>query len=576
MTELDLHWTAEDPDLGIPSEGVCCKDISEIIERIREVKDTVKKINLNNQLSLTEVPAVLGECTQLEELNISHTKLTEIPEYIFTLPNLRVLSCCCNALFQFPKNIFKAEKLEKLHIRINKEWAFPAEVCSLQNLKILTADLYSHSALPENMGSLQNLEELTLVTKYDEGDVPSLPESFRRHDALKKLTINDPFYRKRKNFDLASAAQTLSSCNEIEFIKLSGVAVGYGHQHLSSLTRLKELELRHLLVEGNIFDSISCLHNLEKLDIWGSEFRITEIPDIFGSMKQLRSFSFAGNIVLELPPSIYELDNLVSLEIGSTGISVIDEKIINLKNLTNLQLYDNILEKLPNSVFSLPRLKILNIEENIFNSGSIAAIREKLKALAAKGQRIQFLFEGQGHRQMVKKLRALKNIEKMDTPVYARYCQNAVFENPYAIKYIDKLKLHNTKFYQDICIAAVKKTCSAMENIDIDTLGKSSYFSVCMEAAGSHDIGNAFNLIKKELLADNEYIQVCVKAALHNKSPIFLDNFNSEYFNKHFSREIYERLCWIAVLHYPPVISKMENPTKELYDIAVEYTKKHG
>jgi Leucine-rich repeat (LRR) protein len=414
--------------------------MDEIIRHISEAKDTVKNINLNNQLSLTEVPAVLGDCIQLEELNISHTKLKEIPDFVFILPNLRVLSCCCSALSQFPKNISKAQKLEKLHIRINKEWTFPGEVCSLQNLKILIADLYTSSALPENMGDLQNLEELALVTKYDEGDVPSLPESFSNHDVLKKLTINDPFYKKRKNFDLASAAQILSSCNALEFLKLSGIAVGEGHQYLSSLTGLKELELRHLLIEGNIFDSISSLHNLEKLDIWGSEFKITEIPDIFGGMKQLRSFSFAGNMVFELPPSIYSLNNLVSLEIGSTGISRLDEKIANLKNLKNLQLYDNILEKLPISVFNLPQLKILNIEENIFSPGEIAAIREKLKALDAKGHKIQFLFEGQGHRQMVKRLRALKNIDKMDTAVYARYCHNAALENPYALKYINKSK----------------------------------------------------------------------------------------------------------------------------------------
>jgi hypothetical protein len=576
MEELDLHWTEEDADLGIHSDGVFCENMGEITARISEVKDTVKKINLNNQLSLTEVPAVLGSCLLLEELNISHTKLKEIPDFLFELPRLRSLSFCCNALWQFPKSISNAQKLERLHVRINKGWDFPKEICSLENLKILTVDLYSSSDLPHNMGEMRNLEELILVAKYDEGAVPSLPKSFKGHDALKKLMVHDPFHKTRKDFDLDSAAHILSSCGALETLKLSGVAVGKGHRALSSLKNLKELELRHLIVEGdeNIFKSVSSLHNLEKLDVWGSEFKINEIPDIFAGLKELLSFSFAGNIVLELPPSVYSLDKLVSLEIGSTGISAIDEKIGNLKTLERLQLYDNILERLPASVFSLPRLKILNIEENVFNPREIAAIKETLKALAAKGQKVEFLFDGQGHRQMVKRLRALRNVDRMDTAVYGKYCYNAALENPYSIKYIDKDKLKNTKFYFDACTAAVKKNCFALENVDMETLGKQHYFNVCMEASCSHEIGNAFNLIRQDALTDSEYIQVCISAALHNRSNAFLEYFNNEAFSKRFSREIYERLCWAAVLHYPPVISKMVNPTKELHDLAVKLAKK--
>lgn len=575
MEELDLHWTNEEPDLRISAEGVYCKDFNEVAARIAEVKDTVKKINLNNQPGLTEIPLVLGDCTLLEELNISHTRLNEIPAFLFSLPNLRILSCCCSFLSQFPKGISNLQKLEKLHVRINKDWAFPKEICSLQNMKFLTVDFYNPAELPDNFGDLQNLEELTLVTKYNEGDIPSFPKTISRLGALKKLFINDPFYNKnRKNFDLAAAVKALSSCGELKILKLSGIAVGKGHKGLSTLTGLKELELRHMVVEGDVFDSIAPLHNLEKLDIWGSEFKITEMPDIFNNMKELRYFSMAGNMILNLPPSVYNLEKLVSLEIGSTGISALDEKIANLKNLENLQIYDNILEKLPDSIFKLPRLKILNIEENAINQREIALIQEKLDSLAAKGQKIQFLFERQGQRQMVKKLRALRNIDKMDTALYARYCYNAAVENPYAIKYIDKSKLQNTKFYAEICIAAVKKTCFALENIDLETLEKSFYFFVCMEAACSPDIGNAFNLIKHDLLTDDEYIQICIAAALHNRSAAFIDFFNSEAFTKRFSREIYERLCWVAVLHYPPAIVKMENPTRELLAIASRHAKK--
>jgi Leucine-rich repeat (LRR) protein len=574
MEKLDLHWKDEDPDLGIAPEGVHCKDMDEIISHISEVKDTVKIINLDNQRALKEIPAILKECELLEEINISHTDIKEIPEFLFTLPNLRSLSCCCRGLLQPPKGFSKAEKLEYLHIRINKDWVIPDEISSLENLKVLIIDLYSAAALPENLGSLKNLEDLTLAIKYDEGAVPSLPSSFNGAPALKRLSINDPFYKKRKSFDLENAGGILSSCLHLESLKLSGLAVGKGHKSLSLLTSLRILELRHLLVEGNIFDSIAGLNKLEEMDIWGSEFKITEIPDIFANLQQLEKFSFAGNMVLELPPSIYNLAKLKTLEIGSTGISVLDEKIGRLKSLEKIHIYDSILEKLPDSIYSLPSLKVLNIEENIYSSNEIASIKEKLKALEQKGQTIEFSYDGQGHRQMVKKLRAININSTMDNVIYVKHCFNAINENPYAIKYVSKDKLQGTRHYAELSIAAVRKTCFAFENIDPNMLGKTYYFYICMEAARSQDIGQVFRLIKSDLLNDEEYIQVCIEAALHNRTNDFLNYFNTPSFQKRYNREIYERICWVAVLHHPPVIQKMENPTPELQELAAKRMKK--
>ncbi|MDR0324392.1 MAG: hypothetical protein LBI12_08110 [Treponema sp.] len=571
MEELDLHWVKEDKDLGIASEGVLCKDMDDIIRRISEVKDTVKKINLDNQRALKQIPGILNECKQLEDLNISHTSINEIPEFLFAMPNLRFLSCRCSELTQFPKNISKAEKLEKLNFRVNKDCSFPKEISSIQSLKKIAVDLYSSaSSLPEDLGNLKNLESFNLFIKYDEGAVPALPSSFNDHPALKKININDPFHKYRKSFALEKTIQILSSCHGLESLKLSGLAVGTEHQNLSRLSELKKLELRHLFIEGNIFDSITELHNLEELFIFGSEFRITEIPDMFSNMNNLRVFSFAGNMVLDLPPSFYSLANLTTMEIGSTGISALDNKIENLKNLESLHIYDNILERLPSAVFALPNLKILNIDENIFNKNEIAAINETIKALAQKGRKIEFSSDGQGHRQMVKRLRALKNIEEMDIAVYAKYCHAAINENPFALKYINNNKLHDTKLYAEFCIAALRKTCLAMDNINYDLLGKTFYFPVCMEAARNQDITNVFHLIKDNLLTEEEYIQVCIEAALHNRNADFLNKINKSRFN----RDVYERICWIAVLHYPPVITKMENPTKELHDLAVKRSRK--
>jgi Leucine-rich repeat (LRR) protein len=560
INELDLHLTDEDPDLGIAQEGVRCKDMNDIIGRISAVKNTVKKINLNNQHTLTEIPSILKECKLLEEINISHTDIRIIPDFLFELPNLRSLSCCCRELSSPPAGFAKAKKLEKLHLRINEGWNFPEGIIAMQELKTLAVDLYSAIPLPDDLGALKKLEDLTLYIKYENGDAPVLPQSFANHAALKRIHIGDHIYRNRKTFDLNKTAQILASCKALESLKISGLMVGNGHQNLSLLSGLKELELQHLSVEGNLLESILNIRKLEKLYIWGSDLRITKLPDMFDNFSELTVFSFAGNFIPNLPPSIYRLSKLNILEIGSTGISELGEEIGNLKNLEKTHFYDNMLEKLPEAIFTLPNLKLLNIEENNFKPNEIAAIAEKLKALEKNGQKIEFMSDGQGHRQKVKKLRSLTNTDKVDNAVYVRICLEAVNENPFALKYANKQKLHESRYYSGLCKAAVNKNCLALETIDPELLDQSSYFNICMEAAKSPNITQIIESIMDKLLTDEEYIQVCLEAALHNHHADFLAHINE----KRLKREDYERICWASVLHYPATITKMKKPTEEL------------
>ncbi|MCL2800960.1 MAG: hypothetical protein FWD28_04300 [Treponema sp.] len=573
MNELDLHWVDDDPDLFIEPEGVYCKDIDEIIKRITEVKDTVTKINLDNQHSLKEIPVILSECTLLEDLNISHTEITEIPDFLFTLPALRSLSCCCSKLSGFPRGLLKAQNLEYLHIRINIKWVIPEELASLKNLKTVIFDLYSDSALPKKLGTLPNLEDFSIYIKYDEGSVPLIPDSFNNHPSLKKISIHEPFLRNRKTLNLEHTLKTLSSCKKLESLKLGGFIINNEHQKLSKLINLKELELRHLIADGDIFKSITGLQNLEKLCIWGSEQKITALPDIFSNFPNLHLFSFAGNFITELPHSFYKLEKLTSIEIGSTGISVIDNNIGNLKNLESVHLYDNMLSALPDTIFDLPNLTVLNIEENLFKQKESQEIKQKIKELSGSGKKIELLDERQGHRYMVKKLRTLKNITEMDPFIYYKHCLDAVNENPFSLKYADKEKLNGTNYYAELCIGAVRKNCFVLEIIDPKMLTKSHYFHICLEAAKSRESRHIFKLINETLLTDDEYIQVCLEAALHNKSEDFLVYLNKGSFMYRFGRTIYERICWAAVLHYPPVIKNMIEPTKEIYDIVEKRIK---
>ncbi|MDR2942659.1 MAG: hypothetical protein LBV17_08740 [Treponema sp.] len=567
--ELDLHWTEEDSELGIPSEGVYCKNLDDLSKRIADVKETVVKINLDNQPALKQIPPVLGDCKFLEKLDISHTEITEIPDFLFSLPNLRALSCCCSKIAKPPKGLSKAKKLENLHIRINEGWDFPDEIISLPELTTLTIDLYKNTALPEEIGNLKKLETLTMFLKYKEEDSSPLPKSLSRHDSLKKISIHS-FFNKEKNYDLNKTTELLAECPNLESLLLSGLKIEGEKETLARLDGLKELDLRHLHVDENIFNMIYTLSRLEKLVIMGREFKIDKIPDIFESLPELRIFSFSGNFVRDLPPSIYTLKNLAEMEIDSAGIVTIDEKISGLKNLKKFHFQDNALETLPESLFTLPNLAILNIEDNLIVQKELIKINENLINLHKKGQKVHFFYKGQGVNYKIKRLRSINGAGETDIETYYKYCMEAVLEDHHAIQYIDKNKLKNNQhYYGALCAAAVNKNCFALEYINSETLGHSSYFNVCMQAAKSSNIGHVLKYIKDELLNDIEYTKVCIEAALHNDSANFLSQINS----KRFSREDYERVCWVSVLHNPATIAKMDNPTAELRKLAEKQSK---
>ncbi|MDR0502534.1 MAG: hypothetical protein LBH16_04355 [Treponema sp.] len=563
---LDLHWRDEDPDFGILSDGVWCKDTQDIIRRITEVKNTVKIINLNNQYSLKEIPLILGECKRLEEIDLSFTPINDVPEFLFTLPSLRSFTCCCWELSWSPLGLSKAEKLEKLHMRLHQNWDFPKEITALHELKYLTLDLYGAITLPDELSKLSKLEELTLSIHYDEGVIPKLPESIKGHQALKKISICDFSNKKNKTYDLEIMTQTLSSCPNLEFLKLSGFNVNDGHRGLSLLKGLKDLELRYLQVTGNPFDSIAALVKLQKLEIWGNDFNITEIPDIFSGFQELQIFLFTGSIIHALPPSFYNLVNLVDMEIGSAGLVSLDRKIGNLQKLKKIHLHNNVLEALPDTIFTLPALSVLNIEDNNFRPNDIAAIREKITEINKKSpnKKIEFTAEGQGRGIRIKKLRSIRENTVIDPLAYYRFCVDAVNDDSAAFKYVDKNRLKTGRYYDGLCKAVVRKSCFALEEIDTQLLDKGSYFIICQEAAKNSGIGHAFKSIKDELLTEYEYIRICLEAAIHNNSTHFLPRINT----KRFSREIYERICWVAVMNNPLTIKHMFEPTEELYRLS--------
>ena len=576
---LDLHFDEGNDDMDISGSGVYIESVEKIAEEIAAVKDTVKVINLKGQEGLTEIPKVLGECLLLEELDLSFTNLTEIPDFVFLLPALRSLSFYgCLKLSKFPEALYKAKNLENLEMYLDEGQFLSEKICSLSELRALKIYAEYCIKLPKKLGSLLKLEEFTLSARGNK-DIGKkekivLPDSFLEHPSLKtiSLTSNNFFTENPLILDLEHTVSILSTCPALEALKLSGFIIGDGHKHLTQLGGLKEIQLRHLLIDGNPFHSMAGLKKLEKIKIWGGEFKINELPDIFNGLPALREFCLVGNFIKTLPSSIYKLKKLEQLTIVGAGIAEIDKKIAGLKNLRELTLQDNMLNKLPDSLYSLPNLAELNIQDNNFSKKEIAYIKKHFKP----NKKVKLHTNGQEKTQYVKKLRSC-DFDKLEVNDYLKICRLAVKEGAYALKYVDKRIIGND--YQQLCEEAIFLYGSEFECVDPEQLGegsesradyirKASYFELCKKAIQSvRYVEDVLRVTQDKYLDDEKYIQICLLAVLlHSGSWTVLQKIN----HKRLNRADYEMICRASIFTNPRTVGGMVDPTPELCLLAIK------
>ncbi|MBN1984161.1 MAG: leucine-rich repeat domain-containing protein [Chitinivibrionales bacterium] len=134
-------------------------------------------LNLNNQSieseGLTQIPAEIGQLTELQVLSIDDNDLTQLPKELFDLKNLRVIQIRDNAITTLPPGIGKLEKLEVLDLRNNQIAELPEELTSLKSLTVLHMWGNLLKTLPSDIGSMSSLKELYL----NRNELTALPPS---------------------------------------------------------------------------------------------------------------------------------------------------------------------------------------------------------------------------------------------------------------------------------------------------------------------------------------------------------------------------------------------------------------
>src|SRR5712691_470528 len=120
-------------------------------------------LNLNlSGLALQQLPAEIGQLSNLQELWLYNNQLSQLPAEIWQLSNLQVLRLSGNHLSQVPPEIGQLSNLQELTLDHNRLSQVPAEIGQLTNLQQLSLSSNQLSQVPPEIGQLTNLQRLTL------------------------------------------------------------------------------------------------------------------------------------------------------------------------------------------------------------------------------------------------------------------------------------------------------------------------------------------------------------------------------------------------------------------------------
>ena len=112
--------------------------------------------------TFTEVPAVLGQCAQLEMVGFKANQIHHLPAA--ALPaKLRWLILTDNQLEQLPEELGQCQRLQKLMLAGNRLRELPASLANCHNLELLRIAANQFDALPQCLLQLPRLSWLAFA-----------------------------------------------------------------------------------------------------------------------------------------------------------------------------------------------------------------------------------------------------------------------------------------------------------------------------------------------------------------------------------------------------------------------------
>ena len=302
-------------------------------ENGRVVKLTMPDASLDN------LPASIGNLTNLEELNIRTNSLTVLPVEFGRLTNLRVLNLNDNSLTAIPTEIGDLTNLEDLRLAVNSLTSIPREVGKLTRIKVLNLSLNPlTSSIPVEIGNLTALEDLRLSNS----SLLSIPNQIGQ-----LLNLRELYLSQNSLTTIPASIGNLRNLEKLELMENSLISLPGG---IGNLGKLTNLDLRdNALVD--IPSPLGRLTNLESLDLRNNS--LASLPSSIGDLTNLGALNLSNNSLTALPSSIGNLSNLDGLNLSNNSLTFLPAEMGNLGNLTNLFITNNQIAVIPKAICDL-------------------------------------------------------------------------------------------------------------------------------------------------------------------------------------------------------------------------------
>ena len=321
----------------------------------------VTHLNLPNNQLTGEIPAELGNLTNLTHLDLPYNQLTGgIPAELGSLTNLTHLDLPYNQLTGgIPAWLGNLTNLEGLWLQRNQlTGEIPGELGNLTNLEWLY--LFSNQltgGIPAELGSLTNLEWLYLNSNQLTGGIPT---------ELSNLTNLEWLYLFNNQLTGEIPAELGSLTNLGRLLLTNNQLTGEIPAELGNLTNLTHLDLPHNQLTGEIPAELGNLTSLEDLDLSNNQLT-GEIPAELGNLTNLRWLDLSDNLLTgEIPAELGGLANLRGLGLNDNQLTgEIPAELGSLTNLEGLYLNNNQLTgEIPAELGNLTNLTHLDLPYN--------------------------------------------------------------------------------------------------------------------------------------------------------------------------------------------------------------------
>ena len=266
--------------------------------------DTVKMLAFN-QLDLKNVPDIVYQFPNLEELDLSKNALNELPTRLTAnIPTLKRLSLLYNAIPDDSIFVTPNKHVQSLNLQGNKLTRVPPSIRHNRRLESLW--LGNNNLTSLDTKTLRRLRRLTDLNLYNAG-LTTLPKTIGR---LKRVKVLDLYYNK-----ITELPRWIGKMKQLEQL-----AVAYNE--------LKELPV-----------SLAKLRRLQKL--YAHHNRISQLPDNFAKLKNLRVLDIGYNWFTVVPPVLASLPALEELDLNNNNLQEFPTVLSAMKKLKKVYLGSN-------------------------------------------------------------------------------------------------------------------------------------------------------------------------------------------------------------------------------------------